>query len=106
MQFRPRAGIIAPLLPVLRDLTQPLQILPPRLIRLKIVAGGIRISIAVLQRRHRGAQYGSGLSATEKFDKTVSVADSNGLVTDRSQVARAMRKEQRDDVFPAGHLRV
>src|ERR1039458_7053936 len=106
MQFRPRTGIIAPLLPVLRDLTQPLQILPPGLIRLKIVAGRIRTSIAVLQRRHCGAQYRSGLSATEKPDETVSIADSNGLVTDRSKVARAIWKQQRENLFRAGDLRV
>jgi hypothetical protein len=89
VQFCPCAGIIVPLLPGLRDLAQLFLILPPRLIRLKIVTGRIRIRIAVLQRRHGGAQYGYGLSAAEKRDKTVGIADSNGLVADLPKVARA-----------------
>src|SRR6266850_2320726 len=106
MQFRPRAGIVASLLPGLWDRVQLVLILTPWSIRLQVVSGRIRARIAVLQRRHGGAQYGFSLSAAEKRGKTVGVADGNGLVADLSKVARAIWKEHGENLVRARDLRV
>ena len=95
------------MLPVPWDLTQSLQVLPPRLIGRKIVTGRIGIRIAVLQRRHRGAQYGSGLCATEKFDEAWYPGEAVGTVvfveqagkTTVTQTIRYDSRETRDGVL-------